>query len=255
MNKNIKKRIGKDGWLLNLPVAHRGLWGKTDFGFVAENSLPAYRAAANRGIPIETDLYISSDGVLYCFHDDTLDRTTNGSGFIYDKSSKELNSLILKGTENERIPRFTELLKTAEGKCPLLIELKNQPAKGFVESVVNALKNYRGVFAVQSFVPAYLLTIKKLAPEFLRGVLGTENAEGENALTRFVLKNMPFNRFIKPDFISYRHTGLPLPARKRKNIPVLAWTVTDEKTEKKLKGVADNIIYELFTPEKYGTKN
>ena len=251
MNKNIEKRIGKDGWLLNLPVAHRGLWGEKDFGFVAENSLPAYRAAANRGIPIETDLYISSDGVLYCFHDDTLDRTTNGSGFIYDKSSKELNSLILKGTENERIPELKELLAIAEGKCPLLIELKRQPAKGFAKAAVNALKNYRGVFAVQSFVPAYLLKIKKLAPEFLRGVLGTENAEGENALTRFVLKNMPFNRFIKPDFISYRHTGLPLPARKRKNIPVLAWTVTDERLAAALKNFADNVIFENYLPERY----
>ena len=254
MKKNTK-RIEDNCWLVNMPVAHRGLWGETDSGFVAENSLSAYRAAANRGIPIETDLYISTDGVLYCFHDGTLERMTNGSGFIYEKSSKELDALVLKGTENERIPRFTELLETAKGKCPLLIELKKQPAKGFVESVVKILKNYDGEFAVQSFVPAYLLKIKKLAPEFLRGVLATENAEGENAVVRFTLKNMPLNGLIKPDFISYSYSGLPLPEKKRKNVAVLAWTVTDKKTEEKLKGAADNIIYELFTPEKYGTKN
>ncbi len=249
--KKTNDKIKENDWLVAMPIAHRGLWGETASGFVAENSLSAYRAAAVAGIPVETDLYISTDGVLYCFHDETLDRTTNGSGFIYEKSSKELDAFVLKGTENERIPRFTELLETAKGKCPLLIELKNQPAKGFVESVVQILKNYDGEFAVQSFVPAYLLKMKKLAPEFLRGVLGTENAENKDAVTRWVLRTMPFNGLIKPDFISYRYSGLPLSDKKRKGLPVLAWTVTDKTVEQKIKDFADNVIFELYTPKRY----
>ena len=65
-------RIDKDHWLITKPVAHRGLWG----GSVLENSLTAYERAAQAGYPFEIDLYLSTDGVLYCFHDKTLDRMT-----------------------------------------------------------------------------------------------------------------------------------------------------------------------------------
>lgn len=61
---------------------------------------------------------------------------------------------------------------------------------------------------------------------------------------------MPFNGHIKPDFISYCYTGLPLPEKKRKGIPVLAWTVTSQKICDDLSGKADNIIFEGFIPKK-----
>lgn len=247
----MKSRLSTESGLFKKPIAHRGLWGETSRGFIAENSIAAYEAAAERGIPIETDLYLSTDGVLYCFHDATLERTTNGSGFIYEKNSMQLDALSLNGCSGEKIPRLSELLEISCGKSSLLIELKNQPVKGFTEAAVKALSEYKGEFAVQSFVPAYLLKVKKLAPDFLRGVLGTENAQGKNAAVRFTLKNMPFNRLIEPDFISYRHTGLPLAQKKRGGLPVFAWTITSESEEVKAKEFADNVIFEGFVPQEY----
>ena len=61
-------RINKDYWLLNTPIAHRGLWG----GDLIENSLPAYQNAVNNGYAIEIDLYSTTDGEIVCFHDATL---------------------------------------------------------------------------------------------------------------------------------------------------------------------------------------
>ena len=139
--------------LIKKPIAHRGLWGNCSSGFVAENSLTAYEAAAAHDIPVETDLYMSTDGVLYCFHDKTLERTTNGSGYIYEKSSAQLDSLTLKGSSAEKIPRLSQLLEIAYGRCPLLIELKSQKSKFFTETAISVLKEYKGEFAVQSFVP------------------------------------------------------------------------------------------------------
>ena len=81
-------RIKKDNFLLTRPIAHRGLWGK---GFT-ENSLSAYRNAAEKGYPIEIDLYLSTDGVLFSFHDKTLNRMTGESGYIYEKTAAELKS-------------------------------------------------------------------------------------------------------------------------------------------------------------------
>ena len=244
-------RVNKDHWLYTMPVAHRGLWG----GDVAENSATAYKNAAEKGYPIEIDLYQSKDGVLYSFHDGVLKRMTGQEGYICDKTSEEIDAYVLTGTENERIPRFTEVLEIAEGKSPLLIELKDSHTPGFIENVVNLLKNYKGEFAIQSFDPRHLLEVKKLAPEYLRGILATEAVKGRKLHERLVLKYMIMNNKVKPDFISYNYTGLPLPKKKHKDIPVLAWTVTSEETEKSLKGKADNIIFELFTPEKYKNRN
>ena len=95
----------KNYWLFNKPVAHRGLWG----GNIVENSLTAYKAAADNGYPIEIDLFLTTDGEIVCFHDDTLTRMTGASGKITDKSLAELKALSLNGTA-EKIPTLKEVL-------------------------------------------------------------------------------------------------------------------------------------------------
>ena len=240
-------RIKKDNFLLTRPIAHRGLWGE---GFT-ENSLSAYRNAAEKGYPIEIDLYLSTDGVLFSFHDKTLNRMTGESGYIYEKTAAELKALRLNGTD-ETIPTFDEVLKIAEHKVPLLIEIKNQPDKTVVDKTVARLKEYKGEFAVQSFNPFFIKRVKKLAPDFIRGILGTndpEDLKNEKPLTRFVIKNMPFNGSIRPDFISYNYKGYPLPERKTKGKARLCWTVTSQGVYERVKPFCDNVIFEGFIPE------
>lgn len=240
-------RIKNDGFLLTKPVAHRGLWGDG----VIENSVTAYKKAAEYGYPIEIDLYLSKDGVLFSFHDKTLKRMTGEDGYIYDKTAEELKSLRLQDTD-ERIPTFDEVLKIAENKVPLLIEIKNQPDKTVVDKTVERLKRYGGEFAIQSFNPLYINRVKKLAPDFIRGILATadeEELKNEKPLTRLIIKKMLLNFMIKPDFISYDYKGLPLKKRKTKNKAVLCWTITSQKEYEKVKPFTDNIIFENFIPE------
>ena len=240
-------RISKDFWLLSRPIAHRGLWGKT----VVENSITAYKLASEKGYPIEIDLYETSDGEIISFHDQTLERLTGEKGYVYDKTLKQLKSLNILGSA-EKIPTFDEVLKICEGKSPLLIEIKNQPSKTVVEKIVDKLKDYNGEFAIQSFNPLYIKKVKRLAPQFIRGILGTKtHAKGESFLNRFILKNLTLNFLIKPDFISYSYEDLPLKKSAKKNLPVIAWTVTSLETEQKIKDFADNIIFEKYIPEKY----
>ena len=72
-----------------MPIAHRGsryLW--------PENTMEAFSAAVDLGFRhLETDLHITSDGVLVCVHDDTVDRTTNGSGPVDEHTLAELREL------------------------------------------------------------------------------------------------------------------------------------------------------------------
>ena len=236
-------RIPKNYWLLNRPVAHRGLWG----GEIIENSLTAYRNAVEKGYPIEIDLYVTKDGKLVSFHDSTLKRMTGADGYIYEKTLAELKQLQLLGTD-ERIPTFDEVLEIAENKVPLLIEIKDQPDKTVVEKTVERLRSYKGEFALQSFNPLYIKKVKKLAPQFIRGILATQDAGKKSAITNYIVKKMPLNFLIKPDFISYDYKGIPKYAKKTKKMPVISWTITSKEIETTVRPFIDNIIFEHYIP-------
>ena len=235
--------ISKESWLFARPIAHRGLWG----GDVVENSLTAYKAAADNGYPIEIDLFLTTDGEIVCFHDDDLYRMTGVKGKIYKQSLAELKNLSLKGTA-ERIPTFKEVLDIARGKIPLLIEIKDQENDYIVDKTADILKAYDGEFAVQSFNPFYIKRLKRLAPNFTCGILGTHEKE-RGRITNFVLKHLCFNFMIKPDFISYNKNGLKYVKRKAKKMPVIAWTVLNEKERLSLPPFVKNIIFENFIPK------
>lgn len=239
-------RLSEDSWLLSKPIAHRGLWSNQ----LVENSLSAYKNAVDNGYPIEIDLYSSIDGVLFSFHDQKLERMTGKDGYIFEKTASELCSTKLNGSD-ETIPTFDQILKLVDGKVPLLIELKDQPNKSYVDNVVKRLKSYKGEFAIQSFNPLYIKRVKKLAPSFIRGILGTKiYSKGSPFIKRKVIENLSLNFLIKPDFISYSYQDLPLKKRKTKNIPLITWTITSQDIADKVKPLAKNIIFEHFIPNK-----
>ncbi len=237
-------RIDNNSWLFNRPIAHRGLWG----GHIIENSLLAYQNAINHGYPIEIDIYQSADGELFSFHDKTLNRMTGADGFIYEKTAKELKELRLSNS-TETIPTLKEVLNLVNGQVPLLIEFKDQPDKTFVKKAVEILKNYKGEFAVQSFNPLIIKEIKKLAPSFIRGILTTaSHSKEESKLVQFVLKKMPLNFLIKPDFISCDYLDLAFVKSKSKRTPVIAWTITSSEIQNSLPPFVKNIIFENYIP-------
>ena len=235
-------RLNSSHWLLTKPIAHRGLWNNE----IPENSLLAYDNAIKHGFPIEIDVHKSKDGVLFVFHDDNLKRLTGVDALLHEKTSIEIKELFINGTEN-KIPTLKETLEKVNGRVPLLIEIKNQPNDSIVEDTINMLKSYKGEFALQSFNHLYIIKIKKLAPEFIRGVLGTANTEKCGWLARLIIKNLSLNFLAKPDFISYNIKNLPLKRKRRP--PLLAWTITDQDMAKKAKALANNIIFEKFIPK------
>jgi len=106
-------------------VAHRGL------SYAApENTLAAYQMAIDSGAEMaECDVHLSQDGVAVLLHDDTVDRTTNGTGLAADKSLAELQSLDAGGWKDpafagERIPTLAEALRFVRGKMRFIIEIK-----------------------------------------------------------------------------------------------------------------------------------
>ena len=108
----------------NAIVAHRGLHGE-----LPENSLPAMKAAWDAGIEwCECDVQLSADGSPVVIHDETLERTTTGSGRVADFSVEELRKLRLRRADGtvteERVPTLDELLDECGPGRRLLVETK-----------------------------------------------------------------------------------------------------------------------------------
>ena len=106
-----------------LNIAHRG-------GIVpgyAENTLAAYRRAISYGVDvIEIDLRGTRDGEVIILHDETLDRTTDGTGQVTDHTLGELKQL--KAGEGESIPTYAEVLELVAGTgVKLLLDIKVSP--------------------------------------------------------------------------------------------------------------------------------
>lgn len=106
-------------------VAHRGCHVEAP-----ENSLAAFRRCMLLGIDmIETDVQLTKDGVLVLMHDATVDRTTNGSGRVADKTLEEIKRLRLRmgsggpgaPLTDEQVPTFEEAMEAMRGE--ILVDL------------------------------------------------------------------------------------------------------------------------------------
>lgn len=111
-----------------LTIGHRGV-----MGVEPENTLRSFRAAERAGLDvIECDLHLSKDGALVVMHDAEVDRTTDGSGSIADKTLAELRTL--DAGHGERIPVFEEVLEAV--RTPLQAEIKDVRAARALAAVM-----------------------------------------------------------------------------------------------------------------------
>jgi glycerophosphoryl diester phosphodiesterase len=150
--------------------AHRGFSAR-----YPENTMPAFQKAIEAGCGgIELDIHLTRDGKIVIIHDETVDRTTNGRGFVKDMDYAELRGL--DAGNGEPIPSMEEYFDLVE-KHPLTtnIELKNSVFwyEGMEEKVIEMIRK-RGIgerIIFSSFNHFSILKCKKLAPEIRCGFL------------------------------------------------------------------------------------
>lgn len=126
-------------------IAHRG--GKR---WAPENSLSAFKKALAAGVDgIELDIHKCKSGELVVIHDDTLNRTTNGSGYVKDRTWEELAKLdsgswYSPAFKGERLPLLKEVLDLVQGKILINIEIKNCPINyaGIDDDLLKMLESY-----------------------------------------------------------------------------------------------------------------
>lgn len=241
-------------WLIERPVAHRGLHGN---GLI-ENTLGAARAAAEAGFAIEVDLLLTADNEVVIFHDDTLDRLTDATGAVAVRTLAELKKVSIRGT-SERIPTLQELLEAVASRVPLVLELKsgwegNEP---LVARTAEILQGYAGPVAAMSFDPRILIMLQKHAPGLPRGIVAERYYSDPEwgplgRWQRFMLGNLLHFNTTKPHFIAYYVADLPaiapLIARHILGMKLLTWTVRTDANRRKARWWAQQMIFEGFRP-------
>jgi glycerophosphoryl diester phosphodiesterase len=129
-------------------------------GLEPENTLRSFVAAQQAGLDvIELDLHLSKDGALVVMHDTDVDRTTDGSGPIAEKTLAELRAL--DAGRGERVPVFEDVLEAV--RSPLQAEIKDmQAARALAEVMLR--RDLVARVEVSSFHDEAIAEISRLVP-------------------------------------------------------------------------------------------
>lgn len=145
-----------------------------------ENTLLAFRKAIEAGANgFELDVVMSADGVLFCMHDDSVDRTTDGKGECKELAWDYIRTLDAGSYKNavftgEKVPSLEEVLDYFKDvNCWILVEIKN--GYGDIATDVAKMitdKEMEDQVLVQSFNWGYLDAVKAVNPAIRTGLLG-----------------------------------------------------------------------------------
>ncbi len=198
-----------------------------------ENTLAAFEEAVRVGADgIELDVHLSQDGQVVVLHDETLDRTTDGSGFVHEWTLADLQQLDAgswfdPAFSGQRIPSLAEVLDLLEAlgfRGRLNIELKRGKNRGMEKKIHSLLEQKQRSFEVlfSSFSLRALWRLHRLMP-------GAEVAYLVKKSRALLLlgKILPWISSLHLSQKSY----LPKPFYSPKRIRI--WTVNQEKGMKK----------------------
>lgn len=157
-------------------VSHRGA-----AALAPENTLAAVEAGVGSGAPyIEIDVRLTSDGVPVLMHDGSLDGTTDGTGYVKERTLEYVRGLDAGGRfsrefKGEPVPGLDEVLAYMKGtRSTLVIEVKSpDDYPGIGAALLSSLKKYgmEGRVVVVSFDAGWIEGFGRLAPGVPLGVL------------------------------------------------------------------------------------
>ncbi|HIG94968.1 MAG TPA: glycerophosphodiester phosphodiesterase [Nanoarchaeota archaeon] len=220
-----------------MKIGHRGA-----MGYAPENTLKSFKKALELNVDaVELDIYVCKSGELVVIHDDKVNRTTNGKGYVVEKTFEELSTL--DAGEGEKIPKLSEVLDLIDRKVKVNIELKGvKTAKPVHELIEKYVKNKGWEyddFLISSFNHYELKKFRKLNPKIKIGALISGIPIGFSKFAKMLnvdSVNLCFE-FINQEFVDDAHN---------RNLKVYVWTVNDSDDIERMKTFGVDGIFSNF---------
>ena len=195
-----------------LKIGHRGAKG-----YEAENTLASFQKAIDLGTDgIELDVHLCQSGELVVIHDDTIERTTSGKGFVKDYSAAELQAF--------GIPTLMSVFELVNQKCFINVELKTFETADKVVELIEQYVAEKGWkyedFIVSSFDWNAIQQVHFLNDKIPIGVLTNTDLELALAFAKFIKAYSihPYYHLLTPENVANM---------KSKNFKIYPWTVNE----------------------------
>lgn len=224
-----------------LVIGHRGAMGHE-----TENTIPSIKKALELHVDmIEIDVFKIASGEIVVFHDDTVERLTNGTGNIEDYSWEDMSKLIVTG--NHKVPLLTDVIDVINRKVPLNIELKGAGTAKDVNAIIQKYIEEKGWklddFLISSFNWDELKKMRKENDKIDIAVL----IEDENPLDALPLAKKLHAVAINPD---YEKLDLEIANKIREaGFKIFPWTVNEPQAILEMKRIAVDGVFTNY-PER-----
>ncbi|MEA1868416.1 MAG: glycerophosphodiester phosphodiesterase family protein [Thermodesulfobacteriota bacterium] len=194
-------------------IGHRGA-----AALEPENTLLSIERAMDIGVDaVEIDVHLSKDNELVVIHDETVDRTTNGTGPVSGYTVQEIKRL--DAGKEEAIPTLQEVIDFIDRRVMLIIELKEE---GTESSVVDLIirNNLFDKACVISFWHRLVKTVKKMDSRIKTGVLLVGSPVDACIATQASADALVMKySFVDREFVKTVH---------KKGIKVFIWNIDDQ---------------------------
>jgi glycerophosphoryl diester phosphodiesterase len=237
---------------LKLPriIGHRGACG-----YAPENTIESIHTAADMGIDwVEIDVKLTNDDIPIIFHDDTLDRTTNGSGLVAETTYEDIRNLEAGSWFSDsfagvKIPTLEEMIDVLiERNLGLNLEIKPCPGreKETAEIALDMLSRVwddHNRLIISSFSHVSMEIARDMATDWHRGLLISENEDGGEFL--------PENWKDMADYLDVSTVHIPDALAIESNIeqisdydkPVLVFTINDGTRARELQMMGIQAVF------------
>lgn len=214
-------------------------------GHETENTLASIQKALDLDVDmIEIDVFKITSGEIVVFHDEKIDRLTNGSGDIESLDLDSLKNLTVEG--NHKIPLLSEVLDLINHKVPLNIELKGPGTSEGVIHIINSYMENEGWtlddFLISSFNWEELKKMRLINKDIKIAVLTESNPLDAIAIAKD-LKAIAVN----PNYLSLTKENVS--EIKSHGFKIFTWTVNDTEQISKLRELGVDGIFTNY-PER-----
>lgn len=201
-----------------LKISHRGA-----SAYEPENTLRAIKRALEYTVDmVEVDARETRDGQIVVIHDETLQRTTNGRGYVHQTSFSQLRRL--DAGKGERVPTLQGVIDLVKCRVGLVVELKDPRTADKVAEIL-AKNNFVDQTIVTSFIHSAVKTVKEVNPQIKTGVIfrSAPIKPSQLALDANANALFPYHKYVTTRMIDDAHSNY---------LTVNVWTVdTREEIE------------------------